>query len=110
MRQSITYHLDHGKPLIVPGDMNDGPGLDEYEHLFGRSSVEVLLGDKGISKLIEPHVQIALSRRLAATPTTSRFFVKHHKRFLQALLDYIMVSPNLKKRNASWRIFASVAC
>lgn len=97
--------MDHGTPLIVPGDMNDGPGLDEYEHLFGRSSVEVLLGDKGISKLIEPHVQIALSCRLAATPTTSRFFVKHHKRFLQALLDYIMVSPNLKKRNASWRIW-----
>ena len=105
LRQRITDHLDQGTPLIVMGDMNDGPGLDEYEHLFGRSSVEVLLGDKGMPKLIEPHAQIALSRRLAATPTTSRFFVKHHKRFLQALLDYIMVSPDLEKRNASWRIW-----
>jgi endonuclease/exonuclease/phosphatase family metal-dependent hydrolase len=105
LRQRITDHLDQGTPLIVMGDMNDGPGLDEYEHLFGRSSVEVLLGDKGMPKLIEPHAQIALSRRLAATPTTSRFFVKHHNRFLQALLDYIMVSPDLEKRNASWRIW-----
>lgn len=105
LRQRITDHLDAGTPLIVVGDMNDGPGLDEYEHLFGRSSVEILLGAEGMPELYEPHAQMALSRRLAATPTTSRFFIRPENRFLQALLDYIMVSPQIKDRNASWRIW-----
>jgi endonuclease/exonuclease/phosphatase family metal-dependent hydrolase len=105
LRQRITDHLDQGTPLIVAGDMNDGPGLDEYEHLFGRSSVEILLGGEGMAKLFEPHAHMALSRRLAATPTTSRFFIRPQKRYLQALLDYIMVSPDLRKKHAQWRIW-----
>ena len=47
LRQRISAHLAAGDALMVMGDMNDGPGLDEYEHLFGRSSVEILLGGKG---------------------------------------------------------------
>ena len=44
LRRRIAAHLDQGTPLVVMGDLNDGPGLDEYEHLFGRSSVEIILG------------------------------------------------------------------
>lgn len=105
LRQRITDHLDIGTPLIVVGDMNDGPGLDEYEDLFGRSSVEILLGGEGMPQLFEPHARMALSRKLTATPTTSRFFIRPQKRFLQALLDYIMVSPQIQERDAEWRIW-----
>ena len=45
LRARVAEHLELGDPLIVMGDLNDGPGLDEYEHLFGRSSVEIILGD-----------------------------------------------------------------
>jgi hypothetical protein len=55
--------------------------------------------------MFEPHARMALSRKLSATPTTSRFFIRPQKRFLQALLDYIMVSPHIQKRNAEWRIW-----
>ena len=85
--------------------MNDGPGLDEYEDLFGRSSVEILLGGEGMPQLFEPHARMALSRKLTATPTTARFFIRPQKRFLQALLDYIMVSPQIQERDAEWRIW-----
>lgn len=105
LRQRITKHLDRDTALMVMGDMNDGPGLDEYENLFGRSSVEILLGGKGMAHLFDPHAKLALSRKLGVTPTTSRFFIRKEKRFLQALLDYIMVSPQMRDRDAKWRIW-----
>ena len=105
LRQRISGHLEKNTPLIVLGDTNDGPGLDQYENLFGRSSVEILLGGEKKKKLFEPHANMALVRKLSATPTTSRFFIRREKRFLQALLDYIMVSPEIQERDASWRIW-----
>ena len=105
LRQRITDHLDQGTPLIVAGDMNDGPGFDQYEKMLGRSTIEVLMGGEGMPKMYEPHALMALSGRLNATPTTSRFFIRPENMFLQTLLDYIMVSPQIKDRNAAWRIW-----
>lgn len=34
----------HPLPVVVMGDMNDGPGLDPYELLLGRSFVETVMG------------------------------------------------------------------
>ena len=45
LRQRVEAHLAAGEHLIVLGDMNDGPGLDEYENLFGHSSVEIIMGE-----------------------------------------------------------------
>ena len=105
LRARIAEHLAAGTPLMVLGDMNDGPGLDEFENLFGRSSVEIVLGQGGPEALFDPHAKQALSRNLAAMPTTARFWIRPEKRFLQALLDYIMVSPDIRQRDASWRIW-----
>ncbi len=104
LRARIDGVLRDGNPLVVLGDLNDGPGLDEYEHLFGRSSVEIILGD-GDNALFDPHARQALQRRLGATPTTARFWIRPEQRFLQALLDYIMVSPDLAAKRPSWRIW-----
>jgi endonuclease/exonuclease/phosphatase family protein len=101
LRSRITSHIEQGTPLILLGDLNDGPGLDEYEHLFGRSSVEILLGDD----LYDPHARQALQRRPGAVATTARF-KKHGKdQYLQALLDYIMISPDLTSHDPVWRIW-----
>ena len=105
LRARITDHLTAGTPLMVMGDMNDGPGLDEYEHLFGRSSVEILLGSEGQPQLYDPHARLALGRRLGVMPTSARFWIRPEKRYLQALLDYIMISPDLRQRAPSWRIW-----
>ncbi len=105
LRGRIEAHLAAGTPLMVMGDMNDGPGLDEFENLFGRSSVEIVLGHEGPQALYDPHARQALSRNLAAMPTTARFWIRPEKRYLQALLDYIMVTPHFRERGAVWRIW-----
>jgi hypothetical protein len=105
LRRRIDTHLVAGSPLLVLGDLNDGPGLDAFEDLFGRSSVEVVLGTQGAHPLYDPHAARALGQRLGAMPTTSRFWIRQEERYLQALLDYVMVSVDLRARAPRWRIW-----
>ncbi len=106
LRQRVEAHLATGEDLIVLGDFNDGPGLDEYEKLFGRSGVEIVMGEDGAAaRLFDPHARMALSQRVGGMPVTARFYIHQEKRFLQALLDYVMVSPGLRAKSASWRIW-----
>lgn len=107
LRKRVEADLAKGDALLVLGDLNDGPGLDEFEELFGRSGVEIVLGHDGApeQQLYDPHVELGLRRRLAATPVTARFFNRDTKQWLSVLLDYIMVSPGLKALNGRWRIW-----
>ena len=107
LRERVDAHLAAGDPLIVLGDFNDGPGLDEYEKLFGRSSVEIVMGvgQPAEVQMLDPHAQHALSQRMGARLSTSRFFVRRENRYLNALLDYIMVSPDLAARQPDWHIW-----
>lgn len=105
LRQRIEAHLEAGDPLIVLGDLNDGPGLDEYEKLFRRSGVEIVLGEGDGTRLYDPNARMLLQRRFGAMPTTARFWIEDQGRYLQTLLDYVMVSPDLKARCGRWRIW-----
>lgn len=107
LRQRIEETLARGDSLIVLGDLNDGPGLDEYEHLFGRSSVEIIMGEGGETGVMlhDPHARSALTLRIGEVHSTSRFYLTHEKRYLQALLDYILISPDLMARGPTWRIW-----
>ncbi len=101
VRRRVDEHLQQDESVIVLGDLNDGPGLDEYEHLFGRSSVEIVQG----LDLTDPHARKLTSHRADVLPTTARFYDPEDKRFFQALLDYIMVSEDLMNRRPAWRIW-----
>lgn len=109
LRERVERHLMAGDPLIVLGDFNDGPGLDEFEALFGRSGLEIVIGE-GVGgapedqRLFDPHARMAIAPRASATPTSSRFFIRHENRYLSALLDYILVSKDLAPKGA-WRIW-----
>lgn len=103
LRARIDEHLRDGDSLIVMGDFNDGPGLDEYEKLFGNSGIELVLGE-GAGALFEPHAQMAMMARFGTRPTTARFYIPDYKRYFQALLDYIMVSSDLHEQG-KWRIW-----
>jgi len=105
LRRRVEEHLAAADPLIVLGDFNDGPGIDEYEKLFGRSGLEIVLGEADGGRLKDPHADMALQRRLGAMPTTARFYIPSQKRWLEVLLDYIMVSPDLARLNPAWRIW-----
>jgi len=112
LRARVAAHLDAGDPLIVLGDFNDGPGLDDYEKLFGRSGVEIVLGEDNGIPLFDPHAHRALTSRFAA-PTTARFKLPPDGVYLSALLDYIMVSPDLRAHQPRWQIwhpFDTPAC
>jgi hypothetical protein len=104
LRERVEDHLDAGDPLVVLGDFNDGPGLDEYERLFGRSGVEIVIGGDDETQLYDPHAEYLLHRRLGGvSPTTARFWIKD--RWMQALLDYVMVSPDLREKAGRWCIW-----
>jgi hypothetical protein len=90
IRSRVQAHLDVGEAIIVLGDFNDGPGLDQFEQMFGSSGVEIVMGE-GKDALFDPHVRMALSQPLGARPTSSRFYLHKEDRYLQALLDYIMI-------------------
>ncbi|WP_114966720.1 endonuclease/exonuclease/phosphatase family protein [Alkalilacustris brevis] len=106
LRRRIEEHLCAGDPLIVMGDFNDGPEIDEYELLFPRSGVEVVLGWDGPRdlQLYDRNARKALSKHLAAAPSSARFLLPHGQ-YVSALLDYIMISPELRTRNPKWRIW-----
>jgi predicted extracellular nuclease len=103
LRQRVEAHLAAGDALMVLGDLNDGPGLDEYEHLFGRSSVEIIAGEgnDAAQSLYDPHARAALTQRIGAGHSTSRFYLRDQKRYMQALLDYILISPDLMARRVA---------
>ncbi|MFC3615170.1 endonuclease/exonuclease/phosphatase family protein [Lutimaribacter marinistellae] len=101
LRDRVRAHMATGEEVVLLGDLNDGPGLDEFEHLFGRSSVEILL-DSG---LFDPHADLTRQVRPGVLPTTARFELPESGRYLEALLDYVMLTPGLRDRNATWRIW-----
>lgn len=105
IRDRVEKHLLAHESLVVLGDFNDGPGLDEYENLFGRSGLEIVLGEDGGPRLYDPHAHLALHRRIGAQPSTARFYMVDRKCYLQALLDYVMLSRDLVARRAAWRIW-----
>lgn len=107
VRRRVLQHLKAGDSLMVMGDLNDGPGLDEYEKLFGRSGVEVLLGwdEPRELRMFDPHARLAFGKKLAAAPTTARFYLDTENRYFSALLDYLMVSPDLRAMGPKWRIW-----
>lgn len=107
IRQRVDGHLRAGDSLIVLGDFNDGPGIDEFEKLFGHSGVEIVLGtssDPALT-LTDPHAAMALQSRVGLAPTTARFYLAPQKRYFEALLDFIMVSPDLAAKGPEWRIW-----
>jgi hypothetical protein len=107
LRQRVEGHLKDGDSLVVMGDFNDGPGIDEFEKLFGHSGVEIVLGTllDPTLMLTDPHAAMALQSRVGLSPTSARFYLAPKKRFFEALLDFIMVSPDLAAKGPEWRIW-----
>ena len=105
LRRRVDAHLAAGEPLIVLGDFNDGPGLDEYEKLFGRSSLEIVMGGEGEVQLHDPAARRAMLGPTVAAPSSARFWMPDEGRWMETLVDYVMVSPDLLGRDPRWRIW-----
>lgn len=107
LRARAEAHLAARDSLIVLGDFNDGPGIDSYERQFGESGVEVVMGLTAAPamRLTDPHAMMALNRRIGLQPSSARFWLAPQKCYFEALLDFIMVSPDLAAQNPTWRIW-----
>ncbi|MEM7546018.1 MAG: endonuclease [Pseudomonadota bacterium] len=108
IRRRVDGHLDAGDHVIVLGDFNDGPGIDRYERLFGRSGVEVAMGDVSRPErlLRNPYVKARLKKEFGWSPSTCRFYDRKNRTYVNALLDFVMLSPELAADTAAaWRIW-----
>ena len=107
LRLRAEDHLSLGHSLVVLGDFNDGPGIDHYERAFGRSGVEVVMGlsEPANRRMTDPHATMALTQPIGLNPTTARFWLAPRKCYFEALLDFIMVSPDLAAQSPTWRIW-----
>ena len=108
LRRRVDAVLDRGESLIVLGDFNDGPGLDVYEKLFGRSGLGIVQGE-GLApsrRLYDPHARLGRAQT-AAQPASARFFIPEPPpgQFFSAMLDYILLSPDLVQLGPKWRIW-----
>ena len=62
------------------------------------------MGEDDTARMFDPHARMVLGRRVGAMPATARFKRKGEP-YLQALLDYIMVSPRLHAKQPVWQIW-----
>ena len=106
LRARIDEHLSRGDDVIALGDFNDGPGLDKYERVFGRSGVEIVMGplDDRQMRMNTPFVR-AHPRPSAPRPATARFYNRERQGYLNALIDFIMLSDGLMDSSPKWRIW-----
>ena len=106
LRARIEEHLSAGEEVIALGDFNDGPGVDRLERVNGRSSVELVAGEAGRPDrlLAGPYLHPALAAEKGG-PATARFRNDRTGATLDALIDFIMVSPGLAAAQADWRIW-----
>ena len=107
LRERVEGHLARGDDVIALGDFNDGPGQDKYERLFGRSGVEVVVGDPGLPETLlrNPYTRRKLTP-YGERPSTARFYNREKGGFLNALIDFVMLSPGLADATVpNWRIW-----
>lgn len=112
IRQRVTDHLAQGESLIVLGDFNDGPKHEnhdrclEAEPCFQEAGVEVVLGDAATPEthLKDPNARLWLDPMQGWALSSARFYHAGLKWYVNTLLDYVMLSPDLAMA-ASWRIY-----
>lgn len=96
IRRRINAWQRDGHRIIVMGDINDGPGMDYYETTFGKSGVEILIGD-----IFDPHnILIHHGGRpkwgpYGWEPSSTNFKDPYTGRRVNAQIDHILASPNI---------------
>ena len=107
LRTRLEEHMAAGEDVIVLGDFNDGPGYDKLERVNGRSSVDLVAGNPA-----RPETLLANSftgqglSSYGPRPSSARFYDDRGGTYLNALIDFIMLTPSLAARTQPvWRIW-----
>ena len=106
VRRRVDAWLDDGHPVVVMGDINDGPGMDWFEMRFGKSAVDLLMGD-----LFDPD---RILRNLAGRPSwtsdgwrpaSARFRDRVTGSYVNVLIDHVLVSAGLSSGAGTHRVW-----
>ena len=108
LRARIEAHLAAREPLIVLGDLNDGPladALTDDDDL--RPGVAIVTGADAAPplRLHDPHARAAVAVPGGTDPATALFPDDGDGSPVRVLLDYILVSRDLLPRARRWRIW-----
>lgn len=96
IRARVEEWLDADRAVVVMGDINDGPGFDYYEGRFGRSAVELIMGDLYFpDRILRNHVGPPVFGRYGWEPSTARFTDNYTGDLVNALIDHVMASRHL---------------
>jgi len=96
VRKRVDEWLNAGHDVVVMGDINDGPGMDHYESFFGKSAVEIVMGN-----LYEPgrillnHAGQPKWGKWGWEPSSTRFKDRITETQVNVLIDHIAVSQGL---------------
>ncbi len=96
IRRRVDEWLAQERKVVVMGDMNDGPGMDFYEYQFGRSAVELIMGD-----IFEPKGVLCNYAgrpkwtRKGWSPYSARFKDRFTEANVNVLIDHILSSQNV---------------
>jgi endonuclease/exonuclease/phosphatase family metal-dependent hydrolase len=97
IRRRVDEWLAKDRPVVVMGDINDGPGFDFYEERFGRSAVELIMGSIfSPDDILRNVVGAPKWGRFGWEPSSARFPDPFTNDRVNALIDHIMVSRHLK--------------
>jgi len=100
VRLRVDEWFKKDRPIAVMGDINDGPGFDFYESRFGKSAVELILGDIYEAETV---LRYPLGRpefgRYGWEPSTTSFKDKFTGDYINAIIDHIMVSHHFEPAN-----------
>ena len=97
IRQRVNEWLGQERPVVVMGDVNDGAGFDYYEGRFGRSAVEIIMGDIfAPDDILRNYVGAPSWGRFGWEPSTVRFKDQFTGDNVNALIDHILVSRHLQ--------------
>ncbi len=106
IRKRVDEWLDDGKRVLVMGDINDGPGMDSYEFQFGKSAVEIIMGDIfSPEKVLKSHIGRPKWGALGWTPSSTRFKDRITETQVNVLIDHILVSQNIGIQAESHKVW-----
>ena len=93
IRGRVEEWLSDSRKVIVMGDVNDGPGFDYYESRFGKSAVELIIGDIfHRDKLLKYHLGRPKFGDYGWEPSSTNFTDSFTGDRVGALIDHIIAS------------------
>jgi len=106
IRNRVEKWLKQNRNVIVMGDINDGPGMDYYEAKFGRSAIEIIMGDIfEPDKILRNYCGKPKWGDYGWEPSTTRFKDRFTESNVNAIIDHIMMSKDINYIDGSHKIW-----